>query len=207
MKSIWQIIVIITLFLWPGNAEEDLASTFSSAETQPSEALPTDEPPPSRDDYIELIKTVRPPHQREHRDFYARWNQLKLHYQKTLPSLFENESWPLFIAEKVEDAIEAEEAAKNRKPVMTEEEKRKAIAAAKEYQRRTQSGLGSSRNKDPRSVTHKDYVGSTHTTVPLRSNALGSAYQWKNGKWTFTGKGWEKKNGKWVKKEGSILSR
>jgi hypothetical protein len=69
-------------------------------------------------------------------------------------------------------------------------------AAAKVRTALQPAALGTA-TSDPRSPAHPDYVKSTHPNVPTRSNALGNAYRWVNGAWTYTGPKYKKVGGQW----------
>ncbi len=58
---------------------------------------------------------------------------------------------------------------------------------------------------DPRSPAHPDYVGSGHSKIPLRTNALNNVYKWVGGKWTFVRYGSGDKNHPSLNPDGTRL--
>ncbi len=161
----------------------------TSQEEEPGDEL-------SHLDYVELVKTAYPT-TRENWEFYRIFIDYRDAYAAKIPSIFDNPSWPLFIALRAEEHLKIQRV---RDRARNASSRRRWTPSPSVFET---ASLGQP-NKDVRSPTHPDHVKSTYQVVPERSHALGNAYRWVDGKWIFSGKGYRRENGKWVAVESEL---
>lgn len=186
--------LVIQLLVSSTALSQETELKFDTPESEAALRRKVMDPGPTFSDYVAKVKATRG-QVRDNQPYYETFIACRDYYAKHLPTIFDNPSWPVFIA-SVADEQHKFQRIKNlvRKPLRNQDPFRSSLQI---FSLRHET-------RDPRSPTHRDFVPSTHSVVPERSNALGNAYRWINGTWVFTGKGYRRVNGKWVRNESRL---